>query len=342
MATSMTRALLLILLLLLSNAALAAKKFVFVPKNGDNNTGDLKALERGKLEFSTVSMGTVLIDWVDIQAILSDTGQSVELTNGQRFYGPLHKPEDADMMQIETDKGTVGVSTIDVVTMYPVESAFWERLDISASLGFSWDKASDVGRYTIGVDAEYRDPRFVTKAGFSGELTTQDEADDTRRYNANILHMQFRRNKRFISYFGNIERNDELGIQLRTLGGAGSGWVPIRSNHNWFFLTAGLDVNRETPFDGDSETNLEGVGMISYEYFRYSDPERSFKTSLTVFPSITDFGRWRADFDTDLDIEFINDFSWVLGFFARFDSDPLSEEASSSDYGVSSSLKYDF
>ena len=154
--------------------------------------------------------------------------------------------------------------------------------------------------------------------------------------------MQFRENKRFISYFANVERNDELGIQLRTLGGAGYGWVPVRSNHNWFFLTAGLDINHETPFEGDSETNLEGVGMVSYEYFRYSDPERSFKTSLTVFPSLTDLGRWRADFDTDFDIEFINDFSWVLGFFARYDSDPLSEEASSSDYGVSSSIKYDF
>ena len=82
--------------------------------------------------------------------------------------------------------------------------------------------------------------------------------------------------------------------------------------------------------------------MISYEYFRYSDPERSFKTSLTLFPSLTDFGRWRADFNTDLDIEFIMDFSWVLGLFARYDSDPLSKEGASSDYGVTSTLKYDF
>jgi hypothetical protein len=336
------RLVLLFLLLTLSNTVIADKTDVVVLKNGDKITGEVKGLERGKLEFSTDSMGTVFIDWVDIQAILSDTGQSVELTNGQRFYGPLNKPEDADMMQIETEQGTVGVSTIDVVTMYPVESTFWERLDLSASLGFSWDKASDVGRYTIGGDAEYRDPRFVTQAGFSGEITTLDEADDTRRFSANALHMQFRENKRFTAYFATVERNDELGIQLRTLAGAGYGWVPVRSNNNWFFITAGLDINHETPFDAESETNLEGVGMISYEYFRYSDPERSFKTSLTVFPSITDFGRWRADFDTDLDIEFIKDFSWVLGFFARYDSDPLSEEASSSDYGVTSTLKYDF
>lgn len=342
MAGSIIRTLIFILLLSLCDMVHADKTDVVVLKNGDKITGEVKGLDRGKLEFSTDSMGTVYVDWADIQAIISDTGQSVELTNGQRFYGPLHKPEDADMMQIDTEQGAVGVSTMDVVTMYPVESGFWERLDISAGFGFSWDKASDVGKYSVSLDAEYRDPRFITRGSVSGEVTTQDEREDTRRMNANALHMRFHRNKRFIGYFATIERNDELGIQLRTLGGAGYGWVPIRSNNNWFSLTAGLDINHETPFEGESETNLEGVGMVTYEYFRYSEPERSFKTSLTVFPSITDFGRWRADFNTDLDLEFVSDFFWVFGIFASYDNRPLSDTASTTDYGFSSMLKYDF
>lgn len=342
MVTSLSRALALFLFLTLSNTALAEKTDVVVLKNGDKITGEVKGLERGKLEFSTDSMGTVYIDWVDIQAIISDTGQSVELTNGQRFFGPLNKPEDTEMMQIETDQGTVGVSTIDVVTMYPVESSFWERLDISANLGFTWDKGSDVGKYSIGVDGEYRDPGFITRAGFSGEVTSVDNQDDTRRYNANLLHMKFKGHKRFIAYFASAERNDELGMELRTLGGAGYGWVPFRSNNHWFAFTAGMDINHEQPFNAESEVNLEGVAMINYEYFRYSEPERRFTSSLTVFPSITDFGRWRADLNLDLDIEFVSDFFWVFNIFATYDSAPLSTEASTSDYGFGSSLKYKF
>lgn len=342
MATLTSRFFLLVFLLLISDTVLAEKTDIVVLNNGDKITGEVKGLERGKLEFSTDSMGTVYIDWLDIQAIISDTGQAVELTNGQRFFGPLNKPDDTDMVQIETEKGMVGVSTHDVVTMYPVESSFWDRLDISASLGFTWDKASDVGKYSIGADAEYRDPEFITSAGFSGEVTTVDSQDDTRRYNANIQHMKFKGSKRFIAYFASAERNDELGIRLRTLGGAGYGWVPIRSNNNWFAITAGADINHEEPFNADSEVNLEAVGMIKYEYFRYSEPERRFTSSLVVFPSITDFGRWRADFNMDLDIEFVSDFFWVFNIFATFDSDPLSAEASTSDYGFGSSLKYKF
>jgi hypothetical protein len=236
----------------------------------------------------------------------------------------------------------VGVQTIDVVGMYPVEAGFWQRLDISASFGFSWDKGSSVGKYNIGVDAEYRDPRFITQAGFSTEVTTQEGQDDTTRANLNANHRVFKPNKRFTVYFGNIETNDELGIDLRTLVGAGYGWVPIRSNRNWFSIAGGLDINHEIPVDGKEETNLEAVGMLTYEYYKYSNPERKFSTSLVVFPSITDFGRWRADFNTDFRLEFVDDLFWLLEFYASYDSEPISIEASNIDYGVTSSLSYKF
>lgn len=332
------------LLLLASPPAMAAKNDIVVLKNGDKITGEVKSLLRGRLQFKTDSMGTVWIEWEDIQAVISDTSQSVELANGQRFFGPLTKSENSEMVAINTEQGQVGVGMMDVVAMYPVEATFWKRLDLRTSLGFSWDKASSVGKYNVGLTTEYLNPDSVTRGGFSAEVTTQEGEDDTRRANANINHMRFRENKRFTSYFGTLESNKELGIDLRSLVGIGYGWIPIRSNHNWFLLSAGIDINHEIPVEGDEETNLEGVGMISYEYFQYSEPERSFKSTLSVYPSLTDMGRWRADFTTNLDIEFVQDFFWIFSIFANYDSDPLStdEDTSKSDYGVVSSLAYEW
>jgi hypothetical protein len=330
----------LLLALSLPPIAEAAKTDIVVLKNGDKITGEVKGLLRGKLEFSTDSMGTVYIEWVDIEAVLSDTGQSMELANGQRFFGPLRNSENSEMVAVETEQGVVGLNMLDVVAMYPVEAGFWDRLDISTSLGFSWDKGSSVGKYTFGLDAEYRATEHLTRGGLTAEVTTQDNQEDTRRASANITHMRFRQNKRFISYFANADSNNELGIDLRLLGGIGYGWVPIRSSRKLFLLTAGADVNYEIPTEGDPETNLEGVFRASYDYFVYSDPERTFNTSLTVFPSITDFGRWRADFNTDFRLEFIDDLFWVMSLFANYDSDPISEDASQSDYGIRSELAY--
>jgi hypothetical protein len=331
-----------LLLLLFSTPAQAEKTDVVYLHNGDRITGEAKSLDRGKLEFKTDHMGTVYIEWEDIAEIISTTGQAVELANGQRFYGPLHKPDDSNMMIVSTEQGAISVGTLDVVNMYPVEAGFWDRLDLSASVGFSWDKASSVGKYNLGLSAEYRNPRFLSRADFSSEVTTQQNKDDTARANFSFNHLVFKPGARFMSYFGTMDRNDELGIYMRALAGAGYGWAPIRSNRNWFYLAGGLSVNHEIPNEGSEETNLEAVGMVNYEYYRYTTPERKFTSRLTVFPSVTDFGRWRADFTTDFRFEMFDDLFWVMEFFTNYDSDPISVDASNIDYGVISSVAYKF
>jgi len=342
MPCSFVRLLAVILLLVFSQPAWAERTDLVYLHNGDRITGEVKSLKRGKLEFKTDHMGTLYIEWDDIQELISSTGQAIELTNGQRFHGSLDKPDNADMMLVNTAEGTVGLNTLDVIAMYPVEAGFWERLDLDVSLGFSWDKGSNVGKYNLGLDTVYRRAQSITRAGFSTEITTQNEADSTTRANLSANHNIFMQNKRFRTYFGNLDHNDELGIDLRAMLGAGYGWVPVRSQRNWFSLAGGLDVNHEIPITGEPETNLEGVGMLMYEYYKYSTPERSFKVNFFVFPSITDFGRWRADFSTDFSFEIVNDFFWKLELYANYDSAPISQDGASSDYGVTSSIAYKF
>jgi hypothetical protein len=340
----LSRSFALLFLLLFSVSAWAAKTDVVYLKNGDRITGEVKGLDRAMLEFSTDSMGTVYVEWTDILEVVSSTGQTVELTNGQRFYGPLAKPDGQEMVTVETEQGPVGVSTLDVVSMYPVESGFWDRLDISANLGFSWDKASGVGKYSIGIDTELRNPKFVSRASFTSEITTQEGRDDTTRATLNASHYVFRRNKRYHTFWGNMENNDGLGLDLRVVVGAGYGFLPIRNQRNWLALGAGLAVNKETPSEGEAQTSLEAVGALRYSYFKYSDPERSLNTELSVFPSLTEAGRWRATFNTDFKLEFISDLFWKLSLYASYDSDPISQDelASKSDYGVISSFAYKF
>lgn len=342
MFSALLRVFVIILLSLASQAVRAEKTDVVYLQNGDRITGEVKSLFRGKLEFSTDHMDTVFIEWEDIREIVSTTGHAIELTNGQRFYGPLTKPEDAEMLVVKTADGPVGLNTLDVISIYPVESSFWERLDLSASLGFSWDKGSKVGKYSLGIDAVYRRTESITRSEFSSEITTQEQVDNTARTVLSANHLIFMRNKNFRVYFGNLDQNDELGVNFRALAGAGYGWIPMRSQKNWFSLAVGLDINREIPVEGESETNLEAAGLMVYEYFKYSTPERSLKTNLTVFPSITDIGRWRIVFSTDFSFEIVNDLFWKLDFYANYDSAPISTEGATSDYGVVSSIAYKF
>ncbi len=332
----------LLLALLSTSLAAAPKTDVILMKNGDRITGEIKSLLRGKLELSTDHMGTIQIEWEHIDEVVSKTGQAIELANGTRFYGTLEKPESEDFVRIGTEEGAVGVSSEDIVAMYPVETSFWNRLDLSAQLGFSWDKSSEVGKYNLQLDATWRDPRFVTRAAFVADVTTQKGREDTARSVLNLNHMRFLPKKRFRGVFGNLENNDELGLDLRALAGAGYGWIPIRSQRSLFGLMAGLAVNREIPREGDSETNLEAVGSLVYDYFRYSEPDREFRVDLSVYPSLTQTGRWRAAFNMSYRLDLIGDLFWGLSAYAVYDSEPATEDASKSDYGVSSTIGYNF
>jgi len=155
-------------------------------------------------------------------------------------------------------------------------------------------------------------------------------------------HPNLRPDKRFHQFLGSLESNDELGIDLRTVVGAGYGMVPIRSQRKWFKIGAGLVVNHEIPTLGKKETNLEAVGMMAYDYYRYTTPKRPLRLELTAYPSLTDFGRWRASIDTTVSLELVSDLFWDMDFFANYDSDPLSITGSNTDYGVISGIAYSF
>lgn len=334
--------LLTLIMLLFSQAAWAEKTDIVYLKNGDRITGEVKSLTRGKLEFSTDHMGTVYIEWQDILQLTSKTGQSIELTDGQRYYGILTKPANDSELTISTPMGQADIPVNDVFSMYPVEANFWDRLDMHINFGLSWDKGSEVGKYNLGVDATYRRRESITKASFSTEITTQASSDNTSRSDLSGMHNIFKPGKRFHSYFANLEQNDQLGIDLRALVGAGYGWVPVRSQKNWFSFALGADVNNEIPTEGDSQTNLEGVAWLTYEYYKFDSPERSWQTNFVIFPGITDWGRWRASFKTNFKLEIVNDLYWNMDLFATYDNKPISLDAEKSDYGVTTSLGYKF
>ena len=331
-----------LLLALCPTLSAAPKTDIVVLKNGDRVTGEIKSLIRGQLELSTDSMGTVLIEWIEVDEVLSSTGQSIELTNGTRFYGTLEKPQAQSFVRINTEEGAVGIAGNDIISMYPVEAGVWDRLDISARLGFSWDKSSRVGKYSIGVDGRWRDPRFITRANFQTDITTQNQINDSQRTVLSGNHMRFLRNKRFRATIGNLESNDELGIDLRTLIGAGYGWIPIRSQRTLFSLMGGLAVNRETPDSGETDTQLEAVGSMLWDYFLFSHPERNIHLELSIFPSLSDPGRYRASFDTVMKVEIVKDLYFDITAYASYDSEPVSDTASQSDYGITSGLGYKF
>ena len=326
---------------------MADKTDVIILENGDRITGEVKGLVSGQLELKTDYMGTVFVDWEDIQELVSENGQQIELSNGDRLVGTLDKPKtdmaDRDLIIIHTDEAQLEVNSASVVRMYPVGGEFWDRMDLSIDFGFNFDKNSSVGKYNLLIDGIYRDPEFITMGRISSELTTQNDADNTKRNVLSLNHMSYLEGKRYSSYFGSMEQNDQLGIDLRTLLGLGYGWVPISTGRNWFTWGLGVAANQEKPIDGsESDINFEAVGTVRYQYYKRSIPKRTLDIYFQVFPSITQWGRVRADFTADARWEIVRDFYIGMEVYTSYDGEPAAFEDAEIDYGVRTSVGLKF
>jgi len=60
-----------------------------------------------------------------------------------------------------------------------------------------------------------------------------------------------------------------------------------------------------------------------------------------LIPNLSDWGRVRANFDTRIRWEVINDLKLGISFYSSFDNKP-TEEVSERDYGVNTNISYEF
>lgn len=311
--------------------------------NGDRVTGEVVRLEAGLLEFKTDTMGTTFIEWRFIADIISQHSHSVETVDGTRFLGQLQKPLETDHIQVETLNGPVSLTAEEVVAVWPVEATFWDKIRLDTSLGFNYTKSTDITDFTLAVDFQHVTTDRLSEASLRNDITVQSgDGNDQHRNEIRFAHQYLRPGQKFRTWMANLESNDAVGVDLRFSGGGGIGKYFVKTNTMWFALTGGVMATEERPNEGERETNLEAVGSLRYRYFRFADPERRFDTTFSVLPSLTDVGRVRADLRSTFRLEFFTDLFWSMELYATHDTDPLSEDAEKTDFGIVSSLGWTY
>jgi len=329
---------------ILSLPALAAPKTdIIIFKNGDKLTGEIKSMQRGRLNFNTDATGTISIEWAEISHIESLQNIQVETNTGTRYFGHLEPTEEDDVVVINTGNGLQTLDDADVILMNPIEDKGFGAFDIDITFGYNFAKAGGVKQGNFGVDVDYR--TLVRIYSFTASTTTNDSdtQESSQRANLGLEYRRLWQNRWFVSGNLTLDQNDELDLNLRTsVGGAGGRYL-IQSNSMLLGLQAGLQISRENLTDVPEDTDsLEAVFSAYWDWFRFDAPELDWSTSLEVIPSLTESGRIRANFDTGLKWELFNDLKWGLSFYSSFDNKPQSDDASTSDYGVNTTLTYEF
>jgi hypothetical protein len=344
------RATLLLALLAAFSAPLAAapKTDVIVLRNGDHVTGEIKSLEYNRLKLSTEHMGTIYIEWDKIASVATDQHLLLERTDGVRYYGQLVADGADAKLRIKHRAGEPG-ETVELVEMaiivraQPIQGGdFIDRLDGYVSAGLDLAQANDRRSidFSGGLSARTRARAWSVDA--TANLTDDSTNETSERYQLQGAYRQFTRDRNFYLGFGGFERNTELDLNLRTMGGGGLGRYFVQNNHAEWLGGLGLAVLNEHYTGGETVDSVEAVLTTSFSVFRYDFPETDIGGTLSLLPSLTESGRYRAEGDLRARYEFVDDLYFELKLYGSYDSKPPLAGSEQSDYGLTTSLGYSF
>ena len=331
-----------VLLVVCAGAFAAKKTDVIEFGDGSRLVGEFKGLDRGKASFKTDATDTITIDWADVTRLITKKEIRVDLRDGRRYFGALGKSTQDGSLSINTGVGAIALPVDEAVALEPVDSTILDRIDFDISLGYSFAKSTGVEELNFASTLRYDTELVSRDLSLSSQTTSSDSEPDSTRNVAGYRSISMRDNRWFAGWRGQFESNDELSLDRRIVGGAIGGRTFFPSANQRLRAFGGLAVNSEKFEGNDSQSSIEAIVAGTIDWFDFGEPELDLSSSLTLYPSITETGRVRSNFNTTLRWELIKDLFWDVSLFDDYDSRPQGKSGDpnpeNNDYGVTTSV----
>ena len=321
----------------------SARTDILILDNGDRVTGEILSLQRGKLSYKTDNLGTLSVEWTHVAELRSTNFFTFEDQRGVLYSGSLAEASEYELKVVD---GEVTVATLDidsVVSIYRVKPSFWSRLDGSLDVGYSYTQQNGSTQGNLNTSVRETTEKRQIRIDFSSLFSTQDDAATTTRNSLGATFYRHIDEKWFYLGAASLAQNNGLDLDLRSLVGGGIGRQLYHTNSDVFLLLGGLDYNRELYSESDDHVNsLEAIGGVEYAHYTFDGLTSQLTTTFVVLPSLTDTGRVRLQWDTNLRQNIIGDLYWNLNLLEDYDSRPPQPDAANNDFSISTSLGWTF
>jgi hypothetical protein len=342
-------ALALLVSLLAASALAAPKTDIVVLVNGDRITGEIKELAYGQLTLKTEDIGTIYIEWDKIASITTTQLLQVEMTDGRRMFG--FAPEPAPVAgkirlmigQFGGSPTPVDLPIYDIVRMATVKNSdtWYKRLKGSFSLGYSYTQANSLNVLNLSADIGSRDQERKWQVVLDSTVTSQASESSSQRASLVSTLERFLPDRYYSEGSLEFTRNEELGLDLRSLIGATFGRYLMQHKNSEWRAGAGLAASTEQRVDGSKQDSIEAQFTTSVRVFYLDHPKTDVNTIVTVLPSLTESGRVRGEASIKARREIVTDLFFEVSVYDSYDNRP-SEGAPNNDWGLTTSIGYTF
>lgn len=334
---------------LLASPARAARTDVVVLDNGDHIMGEVMQLASGQLKFKTDHMGTLYIDWTHIVSLTTTQQLHIELVDGTRLFGAA--PELASRAgAIRVLSGQPGqapvpveVPIVDVVDLRRVKGGdvWYDRLEGNVSVGYSYTSANGVETADFSADFSARNLKREWKVSLDTQTSRQSSGPSTQRDSLVAAFDAFLPDRYYRETSLQFERNEELGLDLRSLIAQTFGRYFVQRQGLEWRAGAGLAVSTETAVNGGKRQADWLPLTTDLSIFRWDHPKTNVTGGLEIIPSLNEKGRVRGEASLKMKHELINDLYVQISFNDSYDNKP-AETARTNDWNIVTSLSYSF
>jgi putative salt-induced outer membrane protein YdiY len=318
-----------------------------VMKNGDRFTGEIKKLEHGILYFkSSYMLESVQLDWAQVDKLESKDQFFVGLQNGKRYTGGIEKVGEVSqpaVVRLDTEGGGIEIKQADVISIQQSEGGFWSQLNGSVDYGLSYSSGNSALSSSLGAGVEYQRTKTYVSLATSSQFSSQSSGPSTNRYTLDGQYFRLLSPQWFYGGLLDLLKSDQQDLNLRTTIGAAFGRTVIRTDRTSLRVFAGTVFSRERYFRQGNMTPLQqnAEGLLGAKFYTFRFKVLDLRSSLFLYPSLTDAGRVRISSDSNMHIELVKDFYWDFHLYENFDSRP-PVHAARNDLDVTTGLGWKF
>jgi len=221
-----------------------------------------------------------------------------------------------------------------------IDDKFFNRFTAELDFGFIITKANNSTKFTIGGDFDYTGELWLIQSEINLLNTDQDEAERIKRLDADLKTIRLLPKNWYliggISFLSNTEQALDGRISTRI----GVGRLLINTNKHFLGIAAGYNYNIENYIDPTlDKSSSELFFSTNYNMFDFEDLDLS--TGIKIFPSLSESGRWRIDYDFSMKYDLPLEFYIKLGFTLNYDNQSAIK-GNEVDYIITSGIGWEF
>lgn len=290
--------------------------------NGDELVGEIKMISEGVLKIETsYSDKDFNIEFNKVNGLKIQRKCLIVLTNNRRRFGYI-KSNTPGKITITLDNNTEEEYAIsEIIILNEVRENFFKRFTAAIDLSYNFAKANKAQQFAISGKLNYNSELWRFEAYINSLNSNQENVDQTKRTEASLEFVRLLRKKLYL--IGEIPylSNTEQALDSRISPSVGIGKFIVSTNKLYLGLSTGFTLNIENY--SDATLNKESTELFIASSFKIYDVEDfDFETDIKFYPSLSESGRFRTDYNLSLKYDLPLDFYIKLGFSLNYDNKP--------------------